>query len=704
MILGTQYYRPPFPDRKYWKDDLSQMRDAGLNTVQFWVCWGWVEPEPGRFVFDDYDELVAEAGRRGLGVVLSTIAAVQPFWILREIPDANMVDNFGHKVISSCRGECNVGITPGGCTDHPGLRDRMGRFLEETAGRYAGQKCLVAWDIWNETRWAVNADAPVCYCPSTLAAFRRWLDERHGGLDGLNAAWKRRYSSWEDVFPGKLPPRPYTDMVEFLRFLTWRAREHLRFRRDAVRAGDKAHFITAHCGAPATMSIGGGYEQALCRGNDWELADELEGFGCSHFPQHYRLGEVEYGVRLESARSAARGKVYWVSELQGAAVQSGLAGRPALPADLQQRWVWSNIARGSKATIFWCWRDEVFGSEANGFGIVGNDGFAQERLTAMRQTGGILEKHGELLESYLPDDPGVGVLFEPDDFFLDAAQFGTAKDAADSLLGYCAALERLSIPYEVVETGHSGILGSVKVLFMPWALVVRPEVAERVRDFVSAGGTLLLEAETDAFTSLGFYRYPGADRPFACEVGVPDMGRRRIDEDHLPVTMGARQLELLCDGWHTPLIAGDAEVLARREDGSPLVVRKTLGDGVVYVVGTFLGRRYAAESYRGFEDFVREIAAGAGGVPPITLKADPQEGHLLWRTGLAGKRRLLFVINSGSDRVVSVRAPEALFAAGAEVTLLDGDETVPTTRSAAAVAFEAPVGAGQTAVFAWRAR
>ena len=33
MILAAQYYRPPFPERRYWKEDLDGMKDAGLNAV-----------------------------------------------------------------------------------------------------------------------------------------------------------------------------------------------------------------------------------------------------------------------------------------------------------------------------------------------------------------------------------------------------------------------------------------------------------------------------------------------------------------------------------------------------------------------------------------------------------------------------------------------------------------------------------------------
>ena len=34
MFLGVQYYRPPFPQRRGWADDLSAIRDAGLGGIQ----------------------------------------------------------------------------------------------------------------------------------------------------------------------------------------------------------------------------------------------------------------------------------------------------------------------------------------------------------------------------------------------------------------------------------------------------------------------------------------------------------------------------------------------------------------------------------------------------------------------------------------------------------------------------------------------
>lgn len=662
MILGVQYYRPPFPVKKHWQDDLSRMRDAGLNTVQLWAIWGWIESTPGLYRFDDYDELIYEAGQRGLHTVLSTIAEIHPFWIHREIPDSHMLDHMGHTVISSLRRECNVGLTPGGCTDHPQVRERLRAFLSAIGKYYADEQRLLAWDCWNENRWAVHTDGHVCYCPHTLQAFRHYLTEQYGDLDGLNTAWQRRYCSWEDVMPGKLPGRPYTDMVEFERFLTRRAAQHMAFRYQQLRSQDPRHPILAHCPYPSTMSVGMEYEQALSRGNDWDHVDALDGYGCSHFPLGKHFEEVDFGTRTESVRSAARGKTMWVSELQGGSARYGFSTMESVPADMQQRCIWSGYARGAKAILFWCWRDEVFGCESSGFGLVGNDGLATERLQAMLKTSAILHKHNDLLEAYQPDDPKVGVLFEEGNYHLDWAQNGSAtQQASSSLVGYLRGLERIQVPYEVVDGHHLDILKLLNVLILPWPMVIPPTAAQAILAWVEAGGTLLTESELDAFDQRGFYQVPGEERTFATALGIRSLGRRLMrDETTLTVALNDKRIELRPSVWLEPLASERADVLARMPNGDSLLLHRKVGKGQVFALGTYAGYAYWKQRYSGFEDFLREIVKVGAGFHDLRTSYAGDE-ILVWRTGRSGNSRLLFVLNTGETQTVTFTGPAHLF-------------------------------------------
>ena len=57
IVVGAQYYRPPNPPSPDWGRDLRMMADAGMNTVKFWACWSWMNPEKDRYDFADLDRL-----------------------------------------------------------------------------------------------------------------------------------------------------------------------------------------------------------------------------------------------------------------------------------------------------------------------------------------------------------------------------------------------------------------------------------------------------------------------------------------------------------------------------------------------------------------------------------------------------------------------------------------------------------------------
>lgn len=654
MIFGTQYYRPPFPDRRYWEKDLDLIKEFGLNTVQLWVVWGWVEPEPGVFRFDDYDELMEETRKRGLNVVLSTIAAIHPYWIHRVIPDSYMINHLGHRVISSNRSEVNNGLTPGGCFDNPEVLKRMGLFFEEVASRYKDCDNLVAWDCWNEMRWSVNSTGIVCYCPHTLGQFREWLKGKYEDLDGLNKAWKRRYCSFEDVLPGTSPTwKPYTETMEFESFLQWRIAKHTQFRYQAIRNIDKQHVIAAHDAIPCTHVVGRQMSPAMWTGNHWDVADQLDAFGTSLFPEnpHEPFSEEELGIRVEIVRSAVGSKAPWVSELSGF----------ARDANKQQRWVWNAYARGVEAVIFWCWRQEVFGMEARRAGSAGGGGIAglnglEERRKSFRSTAKVLRENAQLLDEYKPDRAKVGIYFDPNLYNMEWVDKASAASARNSLMGYLTALERLNVPYDVIESSHMDRISDLELLIMPRPEIIGKIATEAVRKFVDNGGTVLIEAEAGSFTDTGFYNYSGPDRELAYSLGIEDLQRRFIENEVFEVRYGDECFKLKADWYYTPLKTSangiSGAILGTNGSGDVVATLAQVGSGRVISIGTFLGAKYLADTYEDFERFVQTLARSAGAFPEIAVSSDKR---LYLRTGISGSSRLVFLISPEGSQLVTVR-------------------------------------------------
>lgn len=676
--IGPQYYRPPFPNDRFWEKDIPRIREAGFNTVQLWVLWSWVEATPGRFEFGDYDRLVELAQQNDLDIVLSVIPELQPLWIHRVIPGSEMVDCRGHKVPSSNRNECHFGVTPGGCTDHPDVWARMTGFLEAVVTRYKDQPHLHGWDIWNELRWNVQAGDLVCYCPHTLAAFRDWLRGQFGDLDGLNRAWQRRYVSWEDVMPGIATGRPFTEAMAYARFIRWRCAEQASKRHEIFQRLDGKHPATVHGDSPSFLKGGGAMASPLDRGNDWDYADRVDGIGCSSFPLWGLTDPPDFAQRIEALPAAANGKKIWLSEVQGGSAAHSVTWMPPVPSRPQQRWLWTGFANGADTVLFWCWRDEVFTTEAGGFGFSGNDGFYPERASAMRRTASVLERHGADMAAFQPDLAGVGILFSPESYTLYWSMEGRGSLAQMAVQGYGRALLKARIPFRLVEERHLDALDGLKLLILPRVAVVDDATADRLMAFVRGGGTLLCEPETGAYDSCGIFRYP-EERFTAKLSGRVEVGRRQLPGHAVKIEFDGGTYELPAAQWLGPV--GHA---AGEKDGDRLVVTQ-VGKGRVIQLAAYTADPYLGSDLCGkpewlaftgnFERFVRALAANAGIVPAIEVDS---EAFVYAKVGTIHGRRAVYLMQT-TDKPGPLRVRAAAAGFRGATDLIGGATVTPDT-------------------------
>jgi beta-galactosidase len=689
MILSTQYYRPPFPNQQRWAEDLALIARTGFDSIYLTASWAWIEAKPGIYDFADYDRLIELAGQNGLKVIVNLWSETQPLWIHRLHADAAMIDHMGREVRSSQLAYMQFGLTPGCCTDHPQIRAKAAAFLSAVASRYASQPQIRLWDCWNEMRWMSQADGYVCFCAHTLQRYRQWLEQRYGSLEALNAAWQRRYVDWVDVMPAKLPARTYTDAMLWQQFITDRTAQELRWRYECVRAQDSRRQIIAHAAFPSIHNTGEyfEFETALGRGNDWQLAKQVDGYGCSHFPSWFHPSPADYGARLEAVRCATGDKPYWLAELQGGAAGHGVQAMEAVPADKQARWIWNGIARGAKAVNFWCWRDEVFSRESGGFGIIGDDGHSEQRLASLARTARLFRKHEQLLDSYRPAPARAGVIFEPLAYQLDWASYTTtglapSKEtpypAGHSLQGYLRAFERLQTPYDVVESGCFESLAQYQLLVLPWPMVVGKALATHLVEWVRAGGTLLTEASLDAFDDAGLFKYP-AERPLPSELGFKFGARKPLDGVPMKFEINGRKGELRPARWRE-------EVLTAGDDKGQSIRSIDVGEGRVVAIGSFIAVAYWEQRYEDFERFVMALVDLSKSAS--TVRCSAGDGEVVqWRFGYSSRVPMLFVINDGPGIDVEFVVTDAGLAASRRAIDIASDAAIPLESRAAEVRF-----------------
>jgi beta-galactosidase len=710
FVLGTQYFRPPFPDARYWADDLRAMRDAGLNTVQVWLVWGWCEPHPGKYVFDDYDRLADLAARNGLGLMLSTLPEINPFWVPHVHPDALMVDVEGHTVQSCSRWECISGLVPGACSDHPDIRKRMVDFLAACGRHFGPREELRAWDCWNENRWRNMAMDLVCFCEHSLADQREFLRRKYGSLDGLGRAWGRRYADWSHVRVGRLYGYSYPEMRDFTHWLLHRAHEMARWRVEALKAADPRHPVSSHAGNP---SIFGGQhlnENLFTRGIDWDVALG-DTYGYSSFPSYFptRMPPEEFLMRTSSLSTIGDGKAIWMSELQGGPSTLGRRWANPVSGAEQQCWIWTGISRGAKAALLWCWRPEVFGVETNALGFTAEDGFAEDRAGAMHRSAAVLDRKAGLIQTYRPDAPEVAVIFQRDSYFygwINQKFHGEASNhTVENFIAYFTALERLRVPAVPYDDRHlPGEFGALRLAIVPDPLGLDDAAAQWLAQFARQGGTVFIEAAAGMHGPDTFMRYVN-ERPFYRAVGLMETVCRAVTQSRRTIPAGAlgnsRPVSLLLDKLECGFQPGVQGVTPLDPDGFPMLANCPVGRGRVIALGSVVGRVMLAQAEPDFRALVLSAAALAGVRAPVPIRGDGS-GFSACRLGRAGDQRILMVSNFAGTQKAALTLSASIMPDGAKVEEWF-DHDFETSRAGDNVTLSLSLQEYDHAVFQWDA-
>lgn len=593
MIFGTQYYRPPFPAKEHWANDMASMRRHGFNTVKIWAVWNWIETAPGQFDFSKMQGLRAAAQREGLKVVVNTIPEGAPSWVIQGNEDAFYRTARGEVI--GFGGPANLPSAgwPGLCADKPEAARLVERFVEAVAADCRNDPNVLAIDIWNEPHLEPMFDYRselLCYCDHSKAQFRAWLQARYGDLTTLNSTWFRRYASWDEVEP---PPRfgTWTDMIDWRRFCVDNLARQLRGRVAAARRGAPDIPVQTHVAYSAVLGnkLAGGLGNEL--GDEFSLAKEVDIFGLSSFPKWLQQGtELQrtehvfvHLAHAEMVAEASRGKTFYQVELQGGGGKAGLLGG-AVPNERDITiWNYNLVAAGGKGVLYWQWAAEPAGLESPGFGLVRFDGSPTERsMAAARCAAELADPRLDKARRVLPVN---GIYVSRKSQLLCFAADRREDLYAGSLAGAYRAAYKAGLPVRFVHEDHLDNLAGegLQVLYVPMALSLDGSELAGMRRFVESGGLLIGEAAFGLYDSSGLLdeSTTALGNLFGLEHREIDA---RADGDPLLRTdagfLGTlyRHLVAVLDG---------TTVLSRFSDGYPALTSRSLGRGRAVFAASF---------------------------------------------------------------------------------------------------------------------
>ncbi|MCC3765427.1 beta-galactosidase [Glycomyces sp. TRM65418] len=560
-------YNPEQWGREVWDEDVRLMRKAGVNLVSVNIfAWAGINPAPDVWDFERLDAVMDLLAEGGIKADLATSTASPPPWFSQAHPETLPVNAEGVVLNSGARAEY--------CPHAPAFQAAVVEMATRLAERYADHPALAMWHVGNEYYRS-------CLCDLAADAFRAWLQERHGDLDGLNAAWgttfwSQTYSDWSQV----LPPRICAETPNPSLVLDWR-----RFGSDALLRlfRSEAEAIAKHCpDKPITTNL-------MVTGNFAHLdyhrwGEHVTGPNRLVATDHYLLPDDEIGwpEQVAFGADASRGLAAggpWLLMEQSTNSSAWRRGYFAKRPGDQLRHSLSYVARGSEGAMFFQWRASRYGAERYHSAMVPHGGADSRVFREVEQFGAWLRRLTEVKGSTVVSRAAVLLDFQSVWAANTPGQPSADMDTYPELRRWHAALWRRGVTTDLANPEWD--LSGYEYVFAPHLYLLDSDA--NLRAYVEGGGTLVVGP------------YSGiVDRNDHVHEGLPGALRDLIGvrvEEFVPIPKGDKVA--LDDGiegetWSEVAHAIDAEVVASFEDypHTPAVFRRERGRGEVWYLST----------------------------------------------------------------------------------------------------------------------
>ena len=580
---------------------MANMASAGFNTIKIWAQWRWNHPKDDRFDFSDLREIMNLAGKHEIKVVINLILDCAPAWLFNKYPDCRMITADGRALGPVTTAYRQIGGVPAHCLHHPGAVADSVRFTKALAEEFCDHPALAFWDLWNEPELTVGllrepsiADI-VCHCPHTKAAFVEWNRTRYGTLNGLNAAWKRNYGTWDEL---EIPiePQTYRDFIDWRVFFAESVQEELIRRKDAVRKYDSSHAVMCHTVPPPVFSY------MSCGSDDWLLAEPGDFHGNS-------LGSDPFAADL--LRSAARGKPVINAEIH--ALPGGTFSRPHPIGDAEmKRHILTPLSHGIKGFLFWQYRSERLGAESPAWGLCNPDGTPADWLAPVSRMARQMTAESEFFLKAEPTRAKVAILNDPENQVFCWAGTLSGDIYAKSLDGAYRALYHAGYTVDFVHPRDfdTDAHRQYECIYLPIPYWLSTPVADKLAEYVESGGSVISEMWLGAYDSrdnlhslivpgMGLHTVFGVTerktRPQPNNFSAYDMWRITGQAEPGIFLLMTENTGLLDRGDQVAVAVasseyqGLAKVLAELPDGQPAVVENSFGKGKAILAGALLG-------------------------------------------------------------------------------------------------------------------
>ncbi|NLF39432.1 hypothetical protein GX586_08305 [bacterium] len=664
IYVGTQYFRAPTPAEANWENDVRQARAYGLDYFRFWLMWNWYSRHEGAYDFSSLERLLDICARHGMKVLMLVNLESVPAWLVKKHPEAVYRDAKGGLYMPESVGNTPAGGFPGLCFHNDAIREHGRDYIANLVRAFKDHPAIECWEPHNEPMFEPGRynDHFYCYCDATVLAFQAWMRARYGSIEALNAAWRRNYGAFDEV----QPPRRrgmYNDWLDWRTFALETLVSTLEWRIETIRENDPDHYVMIHTrgGSGVTRNLA---KEGI---DDYRMAALVDKYGTAAFPQ---CGpEHEYFIAMAGARCAARGKEFWMAELQAGPYGMGVhrndaepvcefCGSSTMEATIDKKvgafdpgevtperlamWSWSGIAQGAKGVLYWQYRNESFGLEY-GFGLTNLDGTPHARLEVVKSFHDTIRANEKLIDGATLPRNEVAIAWDPVNDIVNWTAVGCADAVKNSIKGMHKALWHADYPIDIVRLDTDVVdddFPAYKVIYLPFSPRITAGSARKLAAFVRKGGTLVAEGSSaqfdDTMAVSPVVPGNGLDVLFGCRrADVRTMHHELIPS----LRIGALKI---CTRMHKEVLAPlkGARVIGTFATGEPAVVENKTGAGRAVYIGSNPFIAYAGTADPSLVKWIHQVNKG------VARHAWTNVPDVIARVLVNGTTRLVFLMNT----------------------------------------------------------
>ena len=370
------------------------------------------------------------------------------------------------------------------CLTDPETRAAMGEEIRRNTG-WAARSCPPFYFVADENSLGHYSSAhDFCQSPTCLAAFRQVLRQRYGALSGLNQAWRREYTTWDEVTPDTFEEAKargcFVAWIEHRRFMFSVFTDAMALEKQLVTSVDPV----------GRLAVSGMGMPSVHNGFDWYgMSQHLDHIVCYLRP--YLTDVLRSFARPGMTLSA------W----------NGYAGSYEA---LRQR-VWHQVLNGFHHPSYWYHRFMI----RHGDGALSPAGREFQSIIREVRDSGV----GRLLTGASWHPSPVGIHYSTA-ALISAHVTGTTTPLGDTVFeanlnGWAEVLRDMGVQPPRCFSTEQLLAGeltatAVKVFVLPLSQALADGEVEALSRFVAAGGILVADGRPGVLTEAGVQRQENA--------------------------------------------------------------------------------------------------------------------------------------------------------------------------------------------------